>query len=373
MPSNKTILIASVLKPVDDVRHFRKIARSLASANKYQIFIIGKGLTKNSEASNIQFLPSGQFSRISLGRLWVQIRFLKAAIRLRPDLILITTPELLFVTWLIRKYRKVKVIYDVQENYNQNFRFQNEYHFVHRLLFRSIYRVMSTFRSTVDHYLLAEKIYETELDLPSGKYSVFENRTLAGDILRREPRKFGRNTPIRLVVSGNHSPYSNTLAAIKFFKKFRVRYPDSSLTIIGKVIDDQYHRTLLEECAGTSSIILRIQKTELAHKQIIDEIHRADLAIIPYLPDKVNSHKIPTKLFEYSSNRMPYFVQENTQWATLSVSFGGGIPVDFAKPDLDFIEEKLTNYESLFSDNSSSPPLWEGYEADLFRIIDSLI
>lgn len=372
MPEKKTILIASVLKPVDDVRHFRKIARSLASANKYQIFIIGKGLTKNSNSPNIQFLPSGQFSRFSLRRLSVQIRLLRAIVKHRPDILLITTPELLFTAWMVKKVFGVRVLYDIQENYQKNFRFQSEYS-RSKLLFGTLHRGLSIFQKVVDHHLLAERVYETELGLPPGKYTILENRCLAEDISSRSLKNFSPESPVRLLVSGNHSPYSNTLLAIRFFKRFTETYPNANLIVIGKVVDERYKKAIIQESEQSASIELKLDEIEIPHTKIVEEIHRSDLAIVPYIRNEVNTGKIPTKLFEYACNRIPYFVQQNTSWALAARGLGGGISVDLNDPDMKFIGDTLTKTTALFRREASETPTWDAYQSDLIKLIDDLI
>ncbi|MFM7852383.1 MAG: hypothetical protein ACKO96_10825, partial [Flammeovirgaceae bacterium] len=62
------IVIASVLKPVDDTRAFEKMANSLAKQN-FEVYLIGQpSKNKLPGASFIHFLPVQKFDRLSFRR-----------------------------------------------------------------------------------------------------------------------------------------------------------------------------------------------------------------------------------------------------------------------------------------------------------------
>ncbi len=68
MNTKKRIVISSTLKPVDDIRSYRKIGDSLGKTNNYDVKIIGYGSKKTSDNPNIQFIATGVINRLSLKR-----------------------------------------------------------------------------------------------------------------------------------------------------------------------------------------------------------------------------------------------------------------------------------------------------------------
>src|SRR5688572_21283367 len=110
----RRIVLASVLKPVNDPRMFEKMGQSLS--RKYEVHILGdSGVTVNDNALVI-FHPLPYFKRISFGRITAPIRILKKILAIKPNLLIICTHELLWVVLFARIFLRCHVIYDVQEN-----------------------------------------------------------------------------------------------------------------------------------------------------------------------------------------------------------------------------------------------------------------
>ena len=92
------ILIASVLKPVNDTRMFEKVGQSLAKLSETEIHIAGFKAKNLSNASGIYFHPIFSFNRISFGRIQAQWNYYKLLLQLKPEVIIPNTFELLPVT-----------------------------------------------------------------------------------------------------------------------------------------------------------------------------------------------------------------------------------------------------------------------------------
>lgn len=60
------ILIASVLKPADDVRSYSKIGQSLAQTNKYEVNIIGFDSKRKMRPKIFSYIPSLNSKEIQL-------------------------------------------------------------------------------------------------------------------------------------------------------------------------------------------------------------------------------------------------------------------------------------------------------------------
>ncbi|MEQ9230923.1 MAG: glycosyltransferase, partial [Cyclobacteriaceae bacterium] len=122
---NAKIVIASVLKPVDDVRNYEKIGCSLAKEDSLEVHILGTiGKVSDSKISAHLWKP---FRRLSFGRLMIQFHYLKKLRVLKPDLLIVTTHELLLASVLLKAFFSTKIIYDVQEDYFKNLWHQHFY------------------------------------------------------------------------------------------------------------------------------------------------------------------------------------------------------------------------------------------------------
>ena len=100
-----TVLIASVLKPVDDSRMYEKIGLTLAESGVFDVHVVGTPSARTGRAGITQHSLK-PFTRISLGRLLAPWRILSLALRLRPDIVIITTHELLYLAMFMKIRRK---------------------------------------------------------------------------------------------------------------------------------------------------------------------------------------------------------------------------------------------------------------------------
>jgi hypothetical protein len=111
----RRIVLASVLKPVDDPRMYEKIGITLSQ--KYEVHLIGQP-GKIDKESNI-FSCAFTFFAIELARLVAPVKILKGyspkagfADHLHPRIIRCCTAD--------KTSYPCKIIYDIQENYAQN-------------------------------------------------------------------------------------------------------------------------------------------------------------------------------------------------------------------------------------------------------------
>ncbi|MFT6865648.1 MAG: glycosyltransferase involved in cell wall biosynthesis [Cyclobacteriaceae bacterium] len=365
----KKIFIASVLKPVDDVRHFDKLACSLAKANKYQIFILGKGSIKKTENDLISFWNTGYFKRKSFHRLIVQITFLRKISALKPDLIIITSLELLPLASLFKKWFRYKLVYDVQENYLSNIRYQNEYPTLEKLILIPIINLTQRiFHRRVDHFLLAEKSYSTEVANLGNRYTILENKTGLSKI-KLKVKKWDGNEPLILIFSGTISEYSGIKIAIEIFEKIQKHVPSSRLKVIGCYHDLNLQKFLKSKAEENPSIELYTDSTPIEHDLILQAITTSHLGMISYKPNETNKKRVPTKLFEYASYGLPYLIDQHPYWLSRSQEMGGAIPIDIGSFD---VEKAIKQYRQLLEwDRKKS--LWLDEEVTLINLIKQLI
>src|SRR6267378_3610106 len=92
----RRILLASVLKPVDEPRMFERMGQSLV-ANGYEVFIAGFPSVSKKTSNEIHFLPHKKFERMSAGRIKARFQILRKALLIKPAIFMVTTHELMGV------------------------------------------------------------------------------------------------------------------------------------------------------------------------------------------------------------------------------------------------------------------------------------
>jgi len=332
-------VIASVLKPVDDVRNYEKIGKSLASDN--EVVILGTE-TQAENKPAIKHYSWHPFRRLRLSRLKVQWAFWKKLKQEKPDIIIITTFELLKTVMFYRLFHKTRVVYDVQEDYFRNLWYQSFYPPVIRhtaaIAIRSL-EWLST--PLISKFLLAEKVYANDIGFVKKKAVILENKTCP--IPDNKNRK-----PFKVVFTGTISQYTQAKESIELYLRIKHSLPESEMVVIGYTPNLAYHDMLISRFAD--KVNLKISRKPVPHQEIVDEISKARLGIIGYEPNPVNEKKVPTKLFEYTEARLPYLVQSGTHWAHVGKMLGGAIPIEFNQPDPEMIEKAL--YEPISYQNS---------------------
>lgn len=365
----RKILLASILKPVDDTRMYEKLGLSLSQTNKYEINIIGFCSKNKIFNKNIHFYPLFDFSRASPKRFNASILFLKKAIKLKPDLIIITTPELLLVSCFYKFFFKAKIIYDIQENYKKNILYTPTYPVLikHILAFfvRGIEKITRPF---ICHYFLAEKCYSNELTFINNNFTVLENKFKP--ILpqkKKEPKNFSKG--ITFLFSGTLSENYGIFQAIDFTIKFYTLRNDIKLIIIGRCAISKTLQQIKERIKGHDYIELIGGADLVPHTEILKAIQVADFGLVSYQPDRSIEDKIPTKLFEYMALQLPIILQDHKPWVNFCSEFEAALPIDYKSFDIHEVNFSLNN-RKFYINGTSQDLFWESEEKKLCKAVE---
>lgn len=359
----RRIVIASVLKPVDDSRMFEKLGKTLAK--EYEAWIVGfKGRLHNH--ANLYQIPLPAFSRISFGRILAPWKIFRRAWSIKPHVVVITTHELLFQGLLLKLFRGSVLVYDVQENYYRNILYTNSFpEWLRPLLaahVRACERLTSPF---ISHYLMAEQGYKEELPFMAPKATVIANK-YAGPIVANKAKK---NPGLKLLFSGTLSKSTGVFRAIKLAEKLHKVDSRTSLTIIG-------HCSLRDELAQIKQAIHLKNHIQLIggdhlvpHAQIIDAVGQSDAGIIAYEVTPATENSVPTKLYEYAANRLPILLYKQTPWRFMVDNWEAGVEFD----DTTEGEKLLATIETgQFYPEAPADVLWESEEQKLLKIFRQL-
>lgn len=355
--------MASTLNAVDDTRVFEKMAASLAAMSNTSITIIGQPSKRIPVHANIQFITLPQTQRLSLKRVFLPILIALKVLKVKPQLLIVNTHELLIVSSLIRILFGIKIIYDIRENYYRNIRYSEAFIAPLRLAIAASVRLKERLTSPlISHFTLAEKVYKEELTFISRRYTVIENKAALPKHLIRTPDP----NLIQLLFSGTISRSTGVFEAIRWASMLHQHDDRIQLNIIGFCALNEVRKELQRVVSGKSFIKLIGISELVPHTEIVDAIKNSHFGII-YYPKSLHTHRsMPTKLYEYMAAGLPILTKEDQYFAA---------DVDKLNAGLIWNEDAQSLLASMKSKSFYPKPIpgvhWEGER--LSTLVESLV
>jgi glycosyltransferase involved in cell wall biosynthesis len=369
--NKSTIVVASVLKPVDDTRMYEKIAGSLACSNRYRVHVIGPGSVTQVNPNLIQhgFKP---FRRISLRRLFAPWLILIKTFRLKPDLFIITTHELLYAALLMKLLTRCKIIYDLQENYYWNILYTSAFPLLLKPFVALYVRGKEILSAPyVDHFFLAEKGYETELKFPRANQTVLENKVRVPVAERKEASSIKSKNTIQLIFSGTLAETMGVFTAIDLAVKLHITDERIRLTIIGYCPQSSVLQRIRLLIQPRPFITLIARNTPIPHPEIFEEVKKSDFGLVTYEVNPATMNSIPTKLYEYLGFKLPVLLVNHKPWVEFCHPYSAAIVFDKNSIDSVSLFKEMT--EKDFYTAEPAGVYWESEEPKLMRVVSELL
>ena len=364
------VVIASTLKPIEDVRAFEKLACSLGETNKYRLFIIGFSVKRPKSPPGFRFISSMSHFDSRLDRLLAQARFLWRLVQIRPKILICCTYELLPFASILKPLLGYRLVYDVQENYRANLDLNPELSEKKKSkLGKLIHRLESG--SGIDLYLLAEKCYTSEMP-DKRPFLILENK-YQGKIQNREPFKFPEKKGYRFCITGTITPAFGVSEAIAWFQEILKHYPESKLEIMGHCPLESFRRILEKTAAEIPQISLRIIQDPIPHGELIYCLKRSEFALLSYQLHPAIAAKMPTKLYECAALGIPVLITPNPIWEEFLAGFSGGFSIDFSDRVTAVSQFEKALCQTFFTSTPSESILWKTEKADFQLAIQNLL
>ncbi|MFN7706104.1 MAG: hypothetical protein ACK5OS_15915 [Chryseotalea sp.] len=356
------MVVASVLKPVDDTRMFEKIGSSFARKG-FEVHLFGNGNTTNiQKLDDVFFHPHTVKNRLSLKRWFIPFRVFRKLLFLKPHVLVIASHELLWMAVIYRLFFPVKVVYDVRENYALNIKLNQKNKWIVILLSHYLTLKQKICSKFVDVFWLAEKCYKQQLTfLPSNRVYILEN-------------KASKQFTIPNKSQGYHSIlFTGTLAAstgvIEFIDlaKYLLKEDDRfQFTIAGHSYDYNFLQIVKELIQPYPQIKVIGGSEYVAHATIYQLISEANFGFIDYPIHVATQGKKATKYFEYAASGLPIITSIKSEYAPHAITEKTGLVWNEYENAAEFIYE-LKNY----SRNQIINPnwFWESAENQLFESI----
>ena len=362
LKETERIVILSVLKPVDDVRGYQKIAKSIVnefdSSKKVTLIGFEKGFETGGKNDNFDrnlninfielFTSQNNNNRLGFWRFLTGFRIFNQLLKIRPTKVIVCTVELLPFSLLFKflftsKRNRIKLIYDVQENYAFNILYQDNYHIIAKKLLSFLIRSFEKlFSSFIDLYLLAERCYLEEMPfLRNTNYVFLENKFLFGDLEESNKAFYNFNylkkKQIKFLIYGSFSKTYGTLEGISFFKELEKELQKNGfsarLTLAGYCSDKEYSKKIIKVIENESSTFLlnKCIDEPVTHKILLQQLQKTNFVILPYLLNKSIQNCIPTKFYECLAYEKPMLIFENLMWKNFVEPLNAGIFVEFVE------------------------------------------
>jgi len=338
-----SVLIASILKPVDDPRMFEKFGNSLAQTNKYEVNIIGFEAKKYKKIENISLYPVFNFKRLSLKRLLAPLIYLRILLKVKPEIIIVNTPEILAFTILYKLFLNGKIIYDIQENYFRNIIYNKNYLWGVKHLFGVLIRLKELISYPfIDQVLYSDQGYQKEMPFWNNKSTLIRNTYIDPQTEFDQTKKFpgGR---IELLYSGTIAENYGIFEVISFVDSLHQVNPDISLIVIGYSANQLTRARLFEKTKDKSHIQLIGINKPVSHGLIIEAIRKADFGIINYKINPSTANCFPTKIYEYMANELPIIIQNYPPWSSFCLKYDAGMVLDFSHVEYEKVNNQILN------------------------------
>jgi glycosyltransferase involved in cell wall biosynthesis len=308
----RRIAIASLLKPVDDTRAYEKMATTLAGAG-HEVYMLGVASSALPNHAAIHFIPHERFPRLSISRLLAPIKIAAKLRKVKPELLIVNTHELLIVAVLNRILFGTRIIYDIQENYYRNILWTDAFPALLRPAIATWVRLKERALSRFfQRFFLAEKSYQNELKFDHDKCVILENKCVLPASFSREPVR-GK---IQLVFTGTLAESTGVFRSIRLAEKLHKHDSSIHLHIAGYCSRKAEFDEIKRQIDNKPFILLTGGDELVPHAKITEAIASAHFGIISYPPSPHIENRIPTKLYEYLAYRLPVIMEHKEEWSS---------------------------------------------------------
>ena len=273
--------------------------------------------------------------------------------------------------WLMvyRCFFRLRLIYDVQENYRLNLSHQLHYPAWLRGLLKALVSCLEALSVRfVDHYLLAERSYRDELPFPAERITVLENKVIP---TLEPPLRSGK--PIRyLLLSGTFNRHYGTYEGIRLAERLYDHHPEYRLLVCGMCSDASYRKRLERALDGLPMLAYcQLSETPVPHTDIWQQMQRADMLLLPYQSNPSTARCIPTKVFEALSLHLPMLVPPNKYWEELLRPYPAAVFEDIQRAEIEELHQKIQ--KTHFYKQVPEPAVYTWEEEKLIEVLHKKI
>lgn len=366
-------MLASLLKPVNDPRMFEKVGRSLAETNKYRVNIIGFSTKNIPVCAGVRFFPLFRFRRLSPARLLAPLTYGQFLLKVKPELIIVNSHDLLLVSLAYKILFGCRVAYDIQENYKQNIIWSSNLPAFLRYSLAYLVRAKEWLCSRmIVHFFLAEACYLNECSFIKTPFTLLENKARALPASFRSQRNamIPAGKPLHFIYSGTIAESYGIFDCLQLIQGWREAGHACSLHIIGYCPRADTLQQIHAYIADKPYITLTGGDAFVPHSAIVEALLGADMALIPYRLNPSNQHCFPTRIWECLAYKVPMLMREEHPWKGLLKQYKAGLALPYTAKNTPW-----PFHQTLHFYNSTPIPAsfyWEEEEKKLLQAMESL-
>lgn len=362
----KIVLIASVLKPVNEPRMYKKIGLSLAEFSNLEIHIAGFKTQNDVSDKKITFHPLYDFNRLSPGRFSASKKFKILLQRIKPEILIVCTFELLKTAVEYKNSYPCLLIYDIRENHALNIRELGVYPYPINIFLSNFIKGLEKREAKwVDHFLLAEKCYEDEIDFIKQSFTIIENK-YQGDLISKNEKS---QEVMHFAFTGTAHQSTGVFRALDFVNDLNKLGLNVDLHICAHATQEKVYSKL--KSLTFPWLHLQISRQAIDNIDILKTYQKCDLVLAPYIISQQNEHKFPTKIYDALANGIPVILSQNKYWMKNINSKSPVLNYDFSQaPKYDTIEKINALFNINYRDKSA---LWQTEKdklKSLFQFLD---
>lgn len=350
-----------------------KFGISLRETNKYEVYVLGFSKKKYGKINNIHLFSIFSKFRTHPSRILAPLRLVRHIFKIKPDLVIITTYELVPAVIFAKPYFKFKLVYDLQENFSFNV-LSNQTLPIRVQLFAAgwIRWWEKRVDPYVDHYLFAEHCYLNEFPHLSNA-TVVENKYNGAIMAQEDSISFGRERTIHFVLAGTLTQVYGITEGLNWFIKFNTHFPHQTLHVIGHCPLKQYRQKLEAIAEGIPQIKLELSDTPIPFDRIQEAINKANCWLMPYQLTPSIATKMPTKLYEGIAQRKVVLITKNPVWESMLARHSAGLSIDFNKEAWTKSEMESLYTHIFFTSQPDVSVHWPEEARKLLSVVESLI
>lgn len=323
MLNKRSIFIGTSVHTWNDPRIFYKEAVSLAK--KYDVELHAPADFDFKEEKGVKIFGLPKWEKVS-DRKKIRKELLKRINRSTADIFHFHDPELIFLGFYIKIFKRKIVIYDIHEDY-----------YTQILLKKWIPTFLRTVVSIIFSFL--EKLFCNYFDLIIFAENYYKNSfpqkiiNKSADILNypilNETKSITKNNDyVKVIYTGFVSAERGAINMIKCHRVLIKKGYNIRLYLVGHLKDENII-SLIENDAELSETIEIIGKREYVDKSEIDiQYSDADIGLTLISSKAHYEKKLLTKFFEYMQNEIPIVISNYNKWEKLVRDTECGICVD---------------------------------------------
>jgi hypothetical protein len=291
-------------------------------------------------------------------------------IKVKTQIIIVNTHEILIVTILYKILFGAKIIYDIRENYARNVRIQKVYPLLLRPIISFIIRLKEWITNPfINAQIVAERSYFKELPFLKNNILLLENKYKELNTSVVDPKT--NSAQVSLLYSATIAESYGVFEAIELAKRLHEFNAKIHLTIIGYCakIDDLMH--LKDKIKDTDFITLRGGDHLVPHSEIVSAIKSSHFGLILNQPNKVSDEKLPTRLFEYTANQLPVLCINNPNWINFLSQFNAAIEINLKHYQPESLLVTMQN-GIFYNQGDTNISYWKSEETKLLQLVESI-